>query len=379
MLEGLKQLRKELHQNPELSGQEVKTAERIRKFLEKQSSARLICGIGGHGLAAVFDFPEEGPSILIRCELDALPIEEENKFGYRSVCKGVSHKCGHDGHMTIVAGLAMWLEKQDFNAGKVILLFQPSEETGKGAYAMLKDPKYAELKADYAFALHNLPGEELHSIIKTAPAFSSTVQSLAIHLKGKQSHASEPENGINPAMAVAQITTAFAELNQGDIKKPDFALLTPVCIKMGSVDYGISAGTGEMHYTLRSISEEKMENLKTDLLRLISEVCEKEKLKFTTAWFDYFPATMNDEFCNEMIATAAKENGLKLIERAYPNKFGEDFGWFSKETRAAMFGLGSGTASPALHHSDYDFPEEIIESGIAMFSKIICQILSRPK
>ncbi|MBC8182849.1 hypothetical protein H8E88_17235 [candidate division KSB1 bacterium] len=105
MLKKIKKLRKELHQNPELSGQEVKTALRIKQFIEDNHDTKMIENISGNGLAVIYNYPNNGPTVMIRCELDALPIDEVNEFDYRSKIKGVSHKCGHDGHIAIVAGL----------------------------------------------------------------------------------------------------------------------------------------------------------------------------------------------------------------------------------------------------------------------------------
>lgn len=375
MIEEILQLRKELHQHPEISGREAATALRIKKFIEEHHNTRIITSLGEKGLAAIYEFSKEGPAVMIRCELDALAIEETNPFPHRSINPGVSHKCGHDGHMSIVAGLIFWLKEQNFSSGKVILLFQPSEENGKGAFAVINDPEFQKLAPDYIFALHNLPGEPVNSIINVQHAFSATVQSLAISLKGKTSHASEPENGRNPALAIAAIINKFSGYNKPQIQNSDFSLLTPVCLKMGTVDYGISPGTAELHYTIRSISEEVMNKLKDHLVKITGEVCQDQGLEYSIDWFDYFPATINDDWCNEQVKKAAEKNGLKLIERNYPLKFGEDFGWFSKDHKVALFGLGAGEDSPALHHADYDFPDELIPAGIKMFGSIIQQIL----
>ncbi len=375
MLEKITALRKVLHQHPELSGEEIETAHRIKNFLSHNPPSELIEGIGGHGLAAIYSFGEEGPVILIRCELDALPIQESNLFEYRSGINGVSHKCGHDGHMAIVAGLSYWIKEQTYKKGKIILLFQPAEETGKGAKAVIEDDKFKEFKPDYVFALHNIPGESLNTIIRVQNNFSSSVQSLGILLKGKESHASEPENGVNPALAIAELVNQFNLLNILEPEKSNFTLLTPVHIKMGQIAYGVSAGSGELHYTLRTRDEAHMERLKSAIKELLTKICSQYNLGLETGWFDYFPTSTNDPFCNELIGKAAEINNLRIHEKPYPYKFGEDFGWFSKYYKSAMFGIGSGENSPALHNPDYDFPEEIIPTGMAMFTSVIDQIL----
>lgn len=376
MLSEIKTLRRELHKYPELSGQEIHTAKRIKEFISTHSDAEIIDEIGGHGLTAIFSYHKPGPVIMIRCELDALPIHEPNTFEYKSTKPGVSHKCGHDGHMVMVAGLVFWLKEQTFDSGKIILLFQPAEETGKGAFDILNDDKFKNTHINYAFALHNLPGEPLHSIITLKNYFSASVQSLIIQLNGKESHAAEPEHGINPSQSIAEIIEEFAKLNETDPHKENFSILTPVHITMGEKAYGVSPGYGEIHYTLRTWSESVMDQLKQSVQSILSQVCEKHQLKLNLEWLEYFPAVKNDNYCNELIAKSARQNGLELIERPFPLKFGEDFGWFSKRCKTAMFGLGSGTETPALHHSDYDFPDEIIPTGLIMFQEIITQLLS---
>ena len=368
-------LRKELHQHPELSGSEFETTKRIRQFIEQHHPTQIIDNIGGAGLAAVYELPEKGKTIAIRCELDALPIEEENQFAHRSQNKNVSHKCGHDGHMAIVAGLIFWLKEQTFTAGKIILLFQPSEENGKGAERVMKDEKFQALGIDYIFALHNIPQEPMHSIITMDKGFSAEVQSFVVILKGKESHAAEPEQGINPSLAVSEIISTLSKLNQANPQEENYAVLTPVHIKVGQKSYGISPANGELHYTIRTWSTEKLNLLQTEIIKSIAHTCTTHHLEHAIDWLEYFPASENNEECNQHILKAAKENNFQIIKRPYPFKFGEDFGWYSKQYKTAMFGLGAGMDTPALHNSDYDFPDEILETGMQMFKGIIESLL----
>ncbi len=368
-------LRKELHTYPELSGQEHATANRIRQFVEKHGKSAHIETIGKTGLAVIYQFSEPGKTIAIRCELDALPIQEENQFSYKSVNAGVSHKCGHDGHMAMVSGLIFWLEAQPIQKGKVILLFQPAEETGKGAQMLMHDKKFETLGIDYVFALHNIPKEPINSIIITPKGFSAEVQSVIIKTKGKEAHAAEPENGINPALAISKIIREMALLNQSDPHLDDFAMLTPVHLLMGEKAYGISPSNAELHYTIRTWNSAQMFDLTSKIEVLVEQICRMHKLDFSLEWLEYFPASINDAECNNQIHKAALENSLEIIEKEHPFRFGEDFGWYSKKYKTAMFGLGSGIDSHALHHADYDFPDEILGTGIQMFSTIIQDIL----
>ena len=379
MIEEIRKLRKELHQNPEVSGAEFHTANRIRSFIQKHHNTEIIENLGGTGLAAVYDFGGGGTSVTIRCELDALPIQEINEFDHQSKINGVSHKCGHDGHMAIVAGLVFWIKEQSFTSGKIILLFQPAEETGKGAHAVLQDERFLALQTDYIFALHNIPQEPLHQIIIAEKGFSAEVQSCILTLKGKESHASEPENGHNPALTISEIIATLSGFNVANPEDENFTILTPVYIKMGQPSYGISPAIAELHYTLRTWSTEKMSVLKTKMERNIENSCTSQSLDYAIEWLEYFPASSNHPESIPYVIEAAKANGFKIKQRSYPFKFGEDFGWFTKGYKTTMFGLGAGLESPALHNSDYDFPDEIIETGMIMFQSLISDILLNNK
>ena len=368
-------LRKELHRNPELSSFEYGTAKRIRRFIEKHNPTDILENIGGTGLVAIYKYQKKGKSITIRCELDALPIQEENEFKHQSKKEGISHKCGHDGHMAIVSGLIFWLKNQSFNSGEIILLFQPAEENGKGANRVLKDERFKSLKTDYVFALHNIPKEPLNGIILIDKRFSAEVQSFIVSVKGKKSHASEPENGINPALGLSNIITTLSKLEVVKPEDKNFTLMTPVHINMGQIAYGISPANGELHYTIRTWNRKNMSALRVQINEIIQQVCQIHKLQYEIVWLEYFPAAANDIESNNFIEKAAKENNYKISERPYPFKFGEDFGWFSREYKTAMFGLGAGLDTPALHNAAYDFPDEIIETGIAMFKSIISNIM----
>ena len=371
------ELRHNLHANPDASNKEYGTSEIIKSFIAKHHPTEIIEGIGGAGVAAVYRFSKKGPTITIRCELDALPIQEMNSISYKSTKKGVSHKCGHDGHMAIVASLGKWLNKTPLKAGTVVLLFQPAEETGAGAKRVIEDEKFIKLKTDYVFALHNIPKEPMHSILLMDSGFSAEVQSIIIKIKGKESHASEPENGINPALGISKMIQELSDLNVSDPSSPDFAILTPIHISMGQKSYGISPAHGELHYTLRTWNTSKMDDLKSDLMKLLNDTANQHHLELELDWLEYFPASVVDKESNEFVREAAHINELIITERKTPFKFGEDFGWFSKKYKTAMFGIGAGELTPALHHTDYDFPDELIHTGFSMFKSIILGILGK--
>lgn len=365
-------LRKYLHQNPELSGFEIETAKTIATFLKNYSPDELLEGLGnGTGIIAVYHPEKEvHQTVMFRCELDALPIQEINNFEHQSLTKDVSHKCGHDGHMTIMCAFAKKLASEKMQHTKILLLFQPSEENGEGALAIYNDERFKELNPDKVFALHNLPGYDHHDIVVKNHTFTCAVNSIIIKLHGKTAHAGEPENGDNPALAIAEIINEFNKKIQPDPQKEKFTVLTPIYVTMGTQDYGISAGHGEVHYTLRRAANDEMKELEDELQNIAIEAAEKYNLKPEIQWTQRFSANENDPKVMDLVRKAAKDCNFNLIEREVPFQWGEDFGIFTEHYKGAMFGLGSGKNTPNLHNPDYDWPDEITDTGAEIFYKI---------
>jgi amidohydrolase len=369
--------RKELHQYPEVSGEESETAERVIKFLEDFNPDRIIKNMGGYGLAAEFKGDTDGPTVMFRCELDGLPIQEKNTIPYRSAYEGKAHLCGHDGHMAMVSGLAIHLSEQRPRRGSVVLLFQPSEETGKGAEQLLKDPLFKEIEPDYIFAIHNLPGYPLHEIILSSGHFAAASSGMVIELTGKSSHAAEPEKGINPSFAMAMIIQGISDMMKAKMNFKDLALATPIHMKMGSLAYGTSPGFGVVHLTLRSYLNDDMEKLKSELTWLIKSIADREKLELNYFYEEEFPATINDREYAGIISNIAEKENLDSSLLHKPFKWSEDFGHFLAKYKGALMGLGSGKEQPALHNPDYDFPDQLIPTGITLFKGIYEHILNQ--
>ena len=252
LFKDLKILRRDFHQNyAELSTQEFRTCQKIFDYLIENTEAKIL-KVGGTGVMAIFEGAKKGKTIMLRADIDALPIAETNTFAHQSVDPNVSHKCGHDGHTTILLGVAELLTQKPIKKGKIVLLWQPAEEIGMGAKAVMADKSFKKLRIDQIFALHNLPGIPLHKIVYKTGAFTANVRSLIIQLNGRTAHAAEPEHGENPALAIAEILQFCDKLTKNDVTKKKFFLITPVYSEFGTKDYGISAGSGELHLTIRS-------------------------------------------------------------------------------------------------------------------------------
>ena len=375
-MEELIQLRQELHQFPEVSGNEKETAKRVLAFLSKYKPNEIITNLGGAGILAIYKGKQQGKSVLFRCELDALPIQEINSFSYKSTYEGVSHKCGHDGHMAILCGMAKKIFENPLEKGTVMLLFQPAEEDGNGAKRVLDDSNFKDIKPDFAFALHNLPGFKKNQIIIKENTFTCAVNSMIIQLEGKTAHAGEPENGINPALAISEIITLFNSKINNEIASNQYCLITPIHINMGEKAYGVSAGYGEVHFTVRSNSNVFMQKTERELEQIASEIAIKHSLKSNIHWTESFQANENNKEAVNYIKKSALNLNLNTLEKELPFTFGEDFGLFTQHFKGAMLGLGSGENTPSLHNPDYDFPDDIIETGVNIFHQISKEIIN---
>ncbi|MBB3994973.1 amidohydrolase [Sulfitobacter undariae] len=368
----LQNLRHDLHRQPEISGQEEQTAARIVRELVLAGADQIWENLGGHGVAAAFQGASAGPTVLIRCELDGLPIAEDSTLPYRSQIGGTGHLCGHDGHMCMVMGVA--LAKRPAS-GRVILLFQPAEETGFGAQAVIDDPRWPEIRPDYAFAYHNVPGRPMGEIgLRDGPANCAS-RGMQILLHGKSSHAAAPEDGLSPATAMAQLMQRLPALGSGTISDVDFGLSTLTHARLGEATFGIAPGEGELRVTLRSMTDARMMHLINEAQKLIETVA--GPLKVDVQWHDVFTTVMNDPQATDIARKAAHTDGMPVFEMDHPMRWSEDFGRFGQDgAQATMLFLGSGENQPQLHNPDYDFPDELLPIGTVLFLTIIDQILS---
>jgi amidohydrolase len=364
-------LRHQLHAHPELAGEEIETNRIIRDFIETHEPHGLVKELGGTGLAAVFAGRDEGPTVMFRAEIDAVPVQEEGDVDHRSGRTGVSHTCGHDGHMAIVAGLAEYLHRHPLRRGRVVLLFQPAEETGAGALRVLEDERFETIAPDWVFALHNLPRETFGEIqIRSGPFAAGSVGAI-LRFQGSTSHAAYPEQGRSPAPAVAELIRDLAALpdsvNSGDV----LAKLTVIHARIGEPAFGTTPGEAEVMATLRSDREDVLDHLREGVVNEAQRVAGAHGLELAHSWSDRFPVTTNDPEGVAMVEAVAGTCGVAvaLRDRAFP--WSEDFGWFTRRFKGVLFGVGAGSEVPALHSPEYDFPDDLIPLGLDLFEGLI--------
>ena len=375
--------RRQLHARPELSEREQETAKAIVARLASTHPTAIVDRLGTMqtGLCAVYDSGEPGAVVLIRAELDALPIQESNTFEHRSKISGVSHKCGHDGHMATLVAVAEHLYVQPIARGKAYLLFQPAEETGTGAAAVLADPRFQALDPpDHVYAFHNVPKYPLGQVLIRKGLFAQGSVGFIARFRGRTSHSSYPEHGINPSAAVTGLVDAvnrYGETLTDTVSAP--VLGTISYAQLGTTEkgpnFGTTPGEGVVMGVIRAHRTDDLEQVREELAARAAQLAADSGLVHELSWHEAFAATESDDDCVATVAAAAAATGVDVRWLDEPFRWSEDFGYFTAAFKGAFFGLGSGTDQPQLHDDGYDYPDELIAIGAGVYRAIIDQHL----
>lgn len=358
-------LRHRLHSCPELSGMETETGRTLRRFIGENTSLEIMEEDGWFYAVKRGTDPTAG-SIAFRADMDALPMDEGIELSYASQNAGVSHKCGHDGHSAALCGLALELERIDTKS-TVYLLFQKAEETGEGGRCLAELLREKGIEEIYAF--HNLSGYPENSVVYRRGLTQPASLGLEIRFIGEPSHAASPEDGCNPAGAIAK-TVLFTEQL---LKEPHngMALCTITGIQAGTGDFGISAGDGTLRMTIRAENEDEMTSMTEKILTFAGERAREEGLVIEHNISDYFPETRNSDHGIDRVLRAAERLDLQTVEMDHLWRASEDFGHCLKVCSGAMFYIGIGENHPALHTTEYDFNDRILETSVNMFTELI--------
>ena len=366
-LEAIRELRHRLHRCAELSLQEHRTRETLIEFLNANTTLE-VTNVGRWFYALKRGRNASAPITAIRADFDALPIPETIDVPYASLTPGVSHKCGHDGHSSILSGVAMELSSVE-TEGDVYLIFQHAEEIGAGGEEC---SRFIEDKGiSRVYALHNWSGFPEHSVIVRDGVSQCASMGLTVRFLGIRSHASEPEHGISPAPAVARLALDMQKYSRPAGDPRGLMLCTIVHMLVGSRDFGCAPGYGEISATLRTELERDLNGLSTSIRKAAEGYAGEYGLRVEFEESDRFPDTKNDSNCIKNVVACAHELGLDVITLKDPIRGSEDFGWFLKKCPGAIFYLGNGETYPAIHTLEYDFNDQILENGVDMFLALI--------
>lgn len=359
-----RRLRRELHQNPELSNHEYWTKKHLMNFLNSNTSLEVVDK--GKWFYALYKSEKGNRNLAFRADIDAIKMDESMAIPHASKNPGVSHKCGHDGHSASLAGFALEID-QNGSDNNIFFLFQHAEETGDGAAQCVEFIE--ENKIDEIYAYHNMSGMPYNSVNIKDGTINCASKGMTIHLEGAPSHASEPEKGKNPALALSKIVSILPELTSPAVNK-GMVLCTVIQIDLGEKAFGVSASKGDLRLTIRALYEDEMDKLQYNIEKMTLFLACHYGLDATFSYNDSFPETTNHDESSAKIRQAGIDLGLDVFEMPEAFRGSEDFGHYLKETKGAICYIGNGTDYPHVHSHEYDFPDELIRTAVKLFKRI---------
>ncbi|KAB2704547.1 M20 aminoacylase family protein [Brucella lupini] len=372
-LDELVAFRRDLHENPELLYDVNRTAEKVAEALRAAGVDEVVAGIGRTGVVGVIrgQSNRSGRAIGLRADMDALPILEETGAEWSSKVPGKMHACGHDGHTTMLLGAARELAQSRAFDGTVIVIFQPAEEGGAGAKAMIDDGLFKRWPVNEVYGMHNRPNLPVgHYIINSGPIMGS-VDILDITIEGVGGHAASPHQTIDPIPVTAALIQAIQTLTARTVDPLDSAVISITTIQGGDA-FNVIPQKIRLTGTVRTLREEVRDHIEEKLARAVQGIADAFGAKATLDYQRSYPVTVNHERETELAAIAADAvAGADRVARDMPATLGgEDFAFMLNEVPGAMINIGNGP-SANLHHPKYDFNDDVIAWGCSYWTTLV--------
>lgn len=378
------EFRHDLHAHPEGPYAEKRTAARVGAELAKLPNVRITSDIAGTGVAAVLNAHRGSPCIVLRADMDALPVTEQTGLPYASRNPGLMHACGHDGHTTCLLGAARVLDRfADQLAGAVKFVFQPAEEGGAGALRMIEAGVLESPRVDAAFALHGWPDVKLGTIALTAGPILAATEAFEITITGRGAHAAYPHQGSDVILAAAHLITMLQGVRTRFVDPMD-PVVVSVCQVTAGDTHNTLPETCHLKGTIRALRQHTHERVAALVQQFLRAVSDSFEVQAKYAPFAPYPSTVNDVTCAELVADVAAEIlGPDNVERnAAPGMGAEDFAFFAREVPSALYQLGllpAGVAEmPPLHNPRFDFTDAAVPVGVHLHCAIAHRFLSSP-
>ncbi|HET7412377.1 MAG TPA: M20 aminoacylase family protein [Pararhizobium sp.] len=372
MKETLVETRRHLHANPELSNAEANTAAFVADKLENWGYA-VTRGVGGHGVVARMTAGSGTRSVAIRADMDALPITEENDVPWASKVPGVMHACGHDGHTTVLLGAAEYLARTRRFDGTLTLIFQPAEEAGQecGAVQMIEDGLFERFPFDAIFGLHNHPGAPEGTVLTRNGPMMAASDQATITVRGKGGHASRPHLTIDPVVVACQIVVALQTVISRSLDPTKTGVVTVGTIHAGTAT-NVIPETAEFTISIRSFEPEVRDLLEERVSRLAASVADGFGATVDVDYVRGHPVVLNSDAENEFATGIARELlGEDRVAVCPLIPGSEDFAHFLQHKPGAFLRLGNGVASKGLHTPGYDFADESLTTGAALWARLV--------
>ena len=376
----LRSLRREFHQVPELGFQETKTAEIILRELSHLDGFRLQSGLAGTGVAADLKGEKPGRTVMLRFDMDALPIREETGAGYASRHEGLMHACGHDGHMAIGLTAAKLLaESRRELAGRIKILFQPAEEGLGGALKTIQAGVLENPRPDLVLGMHLWNEKPLGWLgISDGPVMAAA-ETFRIQIRGRGGHGAIPQEAIDPVTTLAEVIGALQTLVTREVNPLESAVISVCTVRAGEAPNVIPA-EAELTGTLRTFSPGTRAQLLKRIPSLVADVAAAHRCQAEIAFEDTSPAVIN----HPEAAAAVRETSRELFpggdpDRGYRTMASEAMAYYLQEVPGCYFFVGSSNPEKGLtakhHQPDFDFDEDALVSGAALMTGAALRLL----
>lgn len=360
-IETLIALRRDLHAHPELGYQERRTSDIVARFLQQQG-LEVHRGIGKTGVVGVLTRGSGGRAIGLRADMDALPMQDQGDAPWKSQTANVCHACGHDGHTAMLLGAAQQLaETGDFN-GTIYFIFQPAEEGLAGAKAMIDDGLFSRFPCEAVYALHNWPELPLGEVQTRPGAIMAAADRFDITVKGGGGHAAQPHLTRDTLLATSELVVQLNTLVARAIDPCEAALLS-VTRMQGGFSHNMIPAEASITGTVRTFSPAAQDTLEARLREMARHVTAAHGLQAEVSYLRYYPATINSEAQAKLAVEALSEAGLHASVARQPALTSEDFAFMLQAKPGAYLWIGSAPSRP-LHHSAYDFNDDLIPYGV---------------
>jgi amidohydrolase len=363
--------RRDFHAHPELLYDVHRTAASVADKLKSFGCDEVATGLGRTGVVGVIRGRKAGPKVVgLRADMDALPIEEATDLPYRSTVPGKMHACGHDGHTAMLLGAAKYLADTRNFAGTAVVIFQPAEEGGAGARAMIRDGLLDRFGIQEVYGMHNFPGMPVGEFgIRPGPAMAST-DTISINLEGKGGHAAWPHLGVDPVLVGAQIVNQLQSIVSRNVDPVEAAVIS-ICVFQAGEAVNVIPQRARLGGTVRCLSPEVRELLKKRVREVVEGTAQLHGAKAHFTYTPGYPVLVNDEGRTDFAAMVASEiAGTDKVNRNIAPLLGaEDFAYMLQERPGAFIYVGNGNRA-GLHHPAYDFDDEAIPLGTSYWVRL---------
>ena len=372
-------LRRDLHRSPETGFEVHGTAATLADRL-LDAGLEVTTGVGGSGVVATLRRGGHERAIGLRADMDALPITEANTFAHRSTVEGRFHGCGHDGHSTMLLGAALDLAADADFEGTVHFIFQPDEENGRGAQAMINDGLFERFPMDAIFGLHNLPGLPVGCFATREGPFTAFEELFAIRIEGRGGHASAPERAVDPLVVGAEILLALQTIVSRSLAPADHGVVSATeFVSDGARN--ILPSTVTLRGDVRGYEDTVSDTIERRMRELVQGIAAAHGARARLEYAREFEPTVNTAAETATAAHAAARVGGASVDAACGRMgFSEDFARFLRHRPGCFMLMGNGTdgshAAP-LHNPHYDFNDDALAYGIAYWRALVMERLGR--